>query len=159
MEQISGDTITIPFWKRKALEDMSPDEWESLCDGCGKCCLLKIEYEDTGEICYTNVACKLFDSATCRCVDYEEREEKIPDCAVITAQNIDELFWLPPSCAYRRLREGKDLEWWHPLVSKDESLIHRMGISVQDKVIPEQYVKRRHLERHIIDRVPGRNKG
>ena len=146
------------FWKQKTLEELTPEEWESLCDGCGKCCLLKIEYEDTGEICYTNVACRLLDTATCRCDNYEGRAGEVAECAVITPKNIAELAWLPPSCAYRRLYEGKDLEWWHPLVSNDPSMIHRMGISVQDKVVPEQYVKRRHLENHIIDRIPGPKK-
>ncbi len=140
-----------PFWKRKSLQEMTPQEWESLCDGCGICCLLKIEYTDTKETFYTNVSCRLLDPFTCRCADYANREQLVKECAVITPDNLAELFWLPLTCAYRRLYEGKDLDWWHPLISGDPEMVHRLGISVRQKVISEVHVKHRHLENHIID--------
>ncbi|WP_173932326.1 YcgN family cysteine cluster protein [Chelativorans sp. Marseille-P2723] len=122
-----------PFWKSKPLLAMSDAEWESLCDGCGKCCLAKLEDEDTGEILWTSVACRLFDSATCRCSDYSGRLARIPDCVQLTPENVFELGWLPSTCAYRLLAEGKELAWWHPLVSGDPETVHKAGISVRGR--------------------------
>lgn len=151
MEKIKKTDSRQNFWKLKSLQELTPQEWESLCDGCGICCLLKIEYIDTGETCYTNVACKLLNSNTCRCSHYQNRKKLLPECTVITPENLKELFWLPLTCAYRRLYEGKELEWWHPLICGDPEMVHRLGISVRQKVICETYVKHRHLENHIID--------
>ena len=106
-----------PFWKTKPLEAMSPAEWESLCDGCGKCCMSKLEDEDTGEIYWTSVGCRLFDAGLCRCTDYEHRLERVDDCVRLTPENVRTITWLPSTCAYRLVAEGKDLFWWHPLVS------------------------------------------
>lgn len=127
-----------PFWEYKSLAEMTPEEWESLCDGCGKCCLLKLEDEDTGDIAFTDIACRLLDPGRCRCTDYVNRQKKVPDCIILKPENIDSLKWMPASCAYRLLAEGKKLEWWHPLVSGDPETVHSAGISVRGRTVPEQ---------------------
>ncbi len=127
-----------PFWKAKRLEELTRDEWESLCDGCAKCCLAKLEDEDTGEIAYTNVACRLLDLGTCRCTNYPERARFVPDCITLTPENVSQLRWMPSTCAYRLLAEGRDLPDWHPLVSGDPDSVHRVGISVRGRVVPER---------------------
>jgi uncharacterized cysteine cluster protein YcgN (CxxCxxCC family) len=126
-----------PFWQTKTLEQMSPAEWESLCDGCGLCCLIRFEDEDTGEIIPTRVACKLFDDQLCRCSDYEGRKAKVPDCIKLTPGNIEDLLWMPKSCAYRRLHEGRGLASWHPLVSGDPESVHRAGVSIRGQTVSE----------------------
>jgi uncharacterized cysteine cluster protein YcgN (CxxCxxCC family) len=126
-----------PFWETKSLAEMSPAEWESLCDGCGLCCLVRFEDEDTGEIIPTRVHCKLFDAAACRCTDYEDRHRHVPDCIKLTAGNVDDLHWMPRSCAYRRLNEGKTLPRWHPLITGDPESVHRAGVSVRGQTISE----------------------
>jgi uncharacterized cysteine cluster protein YcgN (CxxCxxCC family) len=123
-----------PFWKTKPLEAMSRPEWESLCDGCGKCCMAKLEDEDTGEIYWTTVGCRLFDAGTCRCSDYKHRLAKVADCVKLTPANVRTISWLPASCAYRLVAEGKDLYWWHPLVSGNADTVHEAGISVRGRV-------------------------
>jgi len=123
-----------PFWKRKTLEQMTRAEWESLCDGCGRCCLNKLEEEGTGKIFFTDVACKLLDHDTCRCTDYRNRLKKVPDCVGLTPAEVRVLDWLPPTCAYDLLAKGKDLYWWHPLVSGDPDSVHAAGISVRGRV-------------------------
>lgn len=136
-----------PFWKRKALADMSPGEWESLCDGCAKCCLHKVEDEETGEIFETNVACRLLDLGTLRCRNYRNRARLVPDCAVLDPQNIHMLSWMPETCAYRLLAEGKDLPAWHPLVSGRAESVAEAGISVRGKVVSEREAG--PLEHHL----------
>jgi uncharacterized protein len=126
-----------PFWKTKRLEEMTVAEWESLCDGCGRCCLVRFEDEETGEISPTRVSCKLFDSNTCRCVDYARRKRHVPDCIKLTPWNIEALTWMPPSCAYRRLHEGRDLASWHPLVSGDPQSVHQAGVSMRGQTVSE----------------------
>ncbi|MEJ2364632.1 MAG: YcgN family cysteine cluster protein [Deltaproteobacteria bacterium] len=140
-----------PFWKTKPLEELTPEEWEALCDGCGRCCLHKVEYKDTGETFYTNVACHLLDTWLCRCVSYEERFSLVPTCLLMTPQKAAELAWLPPTCGYRRLALGMDLDWWHPLVSGNPDTVHQAGISVRGKVLPEEIVPLERLEEHIIE--------
>ena len=124
----------VPFWRRKGLADMTSVEWESLCDGCGRCCLNKLEDEDTGRIYYTDVGCRLLDGTTCRCKDYANRSEEVDDCLRLSPDNVAELNWLPPSCAYRLVANGRDLYWWHPLVSGDPDSVHAAGISVRGRV-------------------------
>jgi len=138
----------VPFWKRKALHEMTSPEWESLCDGCGKCCLNKLEHEVTGEILYTDVACRLLDLETCRCVNYEDRQRFVPDCRRLTPQNAGKIPWLPTTCAYRLLAEGEDLKWWHPLISGDPGTVHEAGISVFGRVVSERDTD--DLEDHVV---------
>ena len=142
-----------PFWKTKRLDEMTREEWESLCDGCGRCCLHKLRHDDTGALSFTNVACRLLDLTTCRCGDYVHRRRRVPDCVNLTPQVVAGIDWLPPSCAYRRLNEGRDLAWWHPLVSGDPETVHRAGISVQGRAVGEREAG--PLEHHIVE-WPGR---
>jgi uncharacterized protein len=128
----------IPFWKQKKLKEMSSSEWESLCDGCARCCLVKLEDEDTGRIHFTSAACKLLDGDSCRCTDYANRSKKVPDCVRLTPGNVGKLSWLPHSCAYRLLAEGKDLPWWHPLVSGRAETVREAGISVAGRTRSEE---------------------
>ncbi len=126
-----------PFWEAKSLAEMSPAEWESLCDGCGLCCLVRFEDEVTGEIIPTRVHCKLFDPYLCRCGDYENRKASVPECIKLTPGNIDDLAWMPRSCAYRRLNESKPLPRWHPLITGDPESTHKAGVSVRGQTISE----------------------
>ena len=131
---VTPEVMAKPFWKTKTLEEMSRAEWESLCDGCGKCCLSKLEDEDTGEIHWTSVGCRLFDAGTCRCHDYANRLSIVEDCVGLTPQNVATISWLPSTCAYRLLAHGEDLYWWHPLVSGDPETVHTAGISVRGRI-------------------------
>ncbi len=138
-----------PFWLTTPLEAMSSEQWESLCDGCGRCCLVKLEDEDTGRIFATDVGCRLFEAGTCRCRDYPNRSVKVPDCVTLTPEDVRTLPWLPPTCAYRLVAEGKDLPWWHPLVSGDPETVVAAGVSVRGRVfanedeVPEEEVAER----------------
>lgn len=129
-----------PFWQRKKLNELTPEEWESLCDGCGRCCLKKLEDEATGKIAYTDVACKLLDRERCRCRRYSTRRELVPDCVSLDAADVRTFDWLPTTCAYRKLAAGEPLEWWHPLVSGDTATVHEAGISVRGRTLPEELV-------------------
>lgn len=139
------------FWKTKSLAELTSEEWESLCDGCGRCCLHKVQYKDTGETFYTNVACHLLDTWLCRCLSYEERFDLVPTCLLMTPRKAAGLVWLPRTCAYRRLALGMDLDWWHPLVSGNPNTVHQAGISVRGKVLPHEMVPPDQLEDHIVE--------
>jgi uncharacterized cysteine cluster protein YcgN (CxxCxxCC family) len=143
-------TEPVPFWKHKTLREMNDAEWESLCDGCGRCCLNKLEYEDTGEILWTDIRCKLLDGDTCRCVDYENRQAEVPDCIRLTIKEVETLSWLPPTCGYRLVHEGRDLYWWHPLVSGDPETVHAAGVSVRGRTVDEREVDIEDFEDHEV---------
>jgi uncharacterized cysteine cluster protein YcgN (CxxCxxCC family) len=138
---------------------MTREEWESLCDGCGRCCLKKLEDEDTGKVVYTDVACKLLDRDRCRCLHYDERIRHVPDCVELTVDKLAKLKWLPSTCAYRRLYEGKPLEWWHPLVSGDSRTVHEAGISVRGRTLTETAIPIEELETRAIRWVKPAGKG
>lgn len=142
---------TPPFWQVKQLHEMTPQEWESLCDGCGRCCLVKLEDEDTGIIYTTDVSCRLLDCSTCRCTDYANRHQLVDDCIKLDPDNVDELGWLPATCAYRLVWEGKPLEDWHPLVSGSSETVHEAGISVRGRVTNETEVEIDDLPDRIVD--------
>lgn len=142
-----------PFWRTTPLAALSQSEWESLCDGCARCCLNKLEEEDTGEIHFTSVACTLLDGETCRCRDYEHRQAKVPDCVQLTPDAAATLAWLPPTCAYRLIAEGRDLYWWHPLVSGDPETVHQAGVSVRGRITAYEHelTALEDLEAHLAD--------
>lgn len=126
-----------PFWKRKRLWEMTEGEWESLCDGCGRCCLFKLVDEDTDEIAFTEVSCRLLDTHSCRCKSYPDRIEHVPDCVKLIPETAARTAWLPSTCAYRLVAAGQDLAWWHPLVSGDPETVHAAGISVRGRTVSE----------------------
>ncbi len=139
------------YWQKKGLEDMTRAEWEALCDGCGRCCLVKFEDEDTGAIAYTDVGCTLLDGDTCRCRDYKNRQKKVADCVRLTPEVVRTLKWLPPTCAYKLLAEGEDLPDWHPLITGDPDSVHRAGISVRKRIsASEEDLTIEELERRIV---------
>jgi hypothetical protein len=139
------------FWETIPMEEMTARQWESLCDGCGRCCLEKLEDEDTGEVFYTSVACRFLDIQTCRCTVYGGRATRAPECLFLTPGKAREVAWLPATCAYRLLTEGKKLKWWHPLVSGDPETVHQAGISVRDKIISARHIDPDCLDAYIID--------
>lgn len=140
-----------PFWK-KPLTELSQQEWESLCDGCARCCLIKLEDEETGEIHYTSIVCRYLDLETCRCTEYKERTRLVPDCLRLTSDNLEQLHWMPNSCAYRLLAEGNDLPEWHPLIAGNHQAIRDEGISACNFAIPETELSDEdELEDYLID--------
>lgn len=140
-----------PFWKTKRLTEMTVGEWESLCDGCGLCCLNKLEDWDTGEVVFTSVACRLLDGHSCRCSDYENRQATVQECIQLTPEAVNEISWLPPTCGYRLVRDGEDLYWWHPLVSGDPETVHIAGISARGRTISEMEVGVDDYEDYVVD--------
>lgn len=145
------------YWKTFPVIEWSDEEWEALCDNCGKCCLIRLEDEDTGEIYNTDVHCKLFDTHNCTCSDYANRTKNVPDCVQLTRENIYQLTWLPKTCAYRLIAEGKPLFDWHYLIAGNHKKMHERGYSVKEKSIHEKYVKEKHLPEHIVH-LPGEDR-
>lgn len=137
------------FWKTKRLDEMSAYEWEQLCDGCGRCCLVRLEDEESGQFFTTRLACRQLDIGQCKCSNYEKRHEIVADCIALTPENIRGLDWIPESCAYRRLAEGRELAWWHPLVSGNAESVHEAGISVREQAISEDKVPIEKIEDYI----------
>lgn len=143
------------FWETVPLKAMTPAEWEALCDGCGKCCLNKLEYDDTGEVEFTRIACRLLDGETCRCSKYETRRDFVPDCVQLTPKSLPKVaYWLPRTCAYRLLHEGKSLHDWHYLISGDPEAVHLAGVSVKGWTIPETEVPEDDWDEYTIEERP-----
>nr|WP_245416545.1 YcgN family cysteine cluster protein [Pseudochrobactrum asaccharolyticum] len=149
------DVMSKPFWQTKTLRELNKQEWESLCDGCGQCCLHKLQDDDTDEIYGTGVACTLLDGTSCQCSDYPNRRKTVPDCVFLTPEIIETVRWLPETCGYRRVSEGRDLDWWHPLVSGSKDTVHEAGISVRGKItaydhdLPDEEAFLKHMTGHI----------
>lgn len=142
--------MTEPFWKTKSLAELSTSEWESLCDGCARCCLHKLEDEDTGDVYYTAVVCRYL-NGDCRCSEYDRRNSLVPDCVVLDPDRVEEFTWLPSTCAYRLVAEGKDLYWWHPLISGRRETVQEAGIAVEGKgVMSDAHVHPEDYQEHII---------
>ncbi len=139
----------VPFWKNKQLSEFTHEEWESLCDRCGKCCVLKLEDVDTKTVYYTDVACKLLDCQSGRCTDYARRKQHVPDCILLTPETIEQLAWMPKTCAYRLVYEGQNLPDWHPLISGNTDTVMRAGHSVAGLVLPEGSVEDEDMAEHI----------
>lgn len=138
------------FWRNTPLDKMSDRQWESLCDGCARCCMIKLEDEDTAEVHYTALVCDLLDEDSCRCTRYPQRHELVPDCVVLTPQRAADFHWLPVTCAYRTLAEGRPLQWWHPLVSGNQASVVEAGISVKDRVVHESTVHEEEQQDMIV---------
>ena len=144
-----SSTHRAPYWQRKSLHEMSQSEWEGLCDGCGKCCVHKLQEDDTGVIHVSNIVCRLLDTDSCQCSNYPKRKKLVPDCVVLTPDLASELEWLPSTCAYRLVAEGEDLPDWHPLKTKDPESVHRAGVSVRGRVISEREAG--PLDQHLVE--------
>lgn len=149
--QSGNERLQLAFWDEKTLEEMTVVEWESLCDGCGRCCLMKLEDEDTSEIFTSDVHCRLLDGESCKCSDYPNRLAKVPDCIKLNPENVRSISWIPKTCAYRRIAEGKGLAWWHPLISGDPETVIAVGVSVRGRTINEDKVKPGEWESHLAD--------
>ncbi|MEM8655951.1 MAG: YcgN family cysteine cluster protein [Pseudomonadota bacterium] len=151
-DPIDRNGLSPRFWEKKPIQKLTRKEWEALCDGCGKCCLNKLEDEDTGAVALTRVACRLLDDETCRCAHYETRHQFVPDCIVLKPSNIEEhLYWIPQTCAYRLVYEGKPLFDWHPLISGTAETVHAAGVSMRGQTYSEFDIADEDWEEHIID--------
>lgn len=151
-DPINRTGLAKKFWERKPLAKMNDAEWEALCDGCGKCCLNKLEDEETGQVELTCVACRLFDDDSCRCSQYDIRHQFVPECIVLKPENIDShAYWMPKTCAYRLLWQGKPLYDWHPLISGTPQSVHDAGISMQNRTVSEYETADEDWEDHIIE--------
>lgn len=151
-DPIQRDGLRAKFWEKKALTELSQKEWEALCDGCGKCCLNKLEDEDSGQVALTRVACRLLDDSTCRCSQYDIRHQFIPECISLTPDNLDShAYWMPETCAYRRLWKGEALPDWHPLLTGTSESVHEAGVSVKDMTVSEFEIPMDEWEDYIIE--------
>ncbi|HCY48626.1 MAG TPA: YcgN family cysteine cluster protein [Alphaproteobacteria bacterium] len=137
------------FWEEKSLNDMSPEEWESLCDHCGRCCLVRLIDDDTEELLTTNIVCRAYDQQNKQCGCYAYRHKEVPECLKLTAENVLTEDWIPSTCAYRRLAEGRDLAFWHPLLAGDSRKMDELGISITNRVVGEQTVRPENYEDHV----------
>ncbi|MEM0954500.1 MAG: YcgN family cysteine cluster protein [Pseudomonadota bacterium] len=138
------------FWEHKSLAQMTDSEWESLCDGCARCCLHKLEDADSGEVFYTGIRCRYLHENSCRCSDYPRRSELVPHCIDLRRENLDALHWLPASCAYRRLHEGKPLLNWHPLISGSTETVHEAGVSIRGRALSDEFVHPDGYDEHVV---------
>ena len=155
MQVARMENLRPKFWETVPLSKMTPEEWEALCDGCGKCCLNKLEYEDTGEVAYTRVACRLFDDGTCRCSNYENRKSIVPECVFLSPKTLPKIaYWMPATCAYKLLFQKKPLPDWHPLLTGDPESTHASGNSVRGWTIPEFEVPEDDWDQYTIDETP-----
>jgi hypothetical protein len=146
------DSLRPKFWETVPLTRLNRAEWEALCDGCGKCCMNKLEDEDTGEVVLTRVACRLFDDTTCQCAQYPIRHQFVPECIVLKPTNMDaNLYWMPETCAYKLRWQGKPLYDWHPLISGRADSVHDAGVSMQSRTVPEFEIPEEDWEDHIIE--------
>ncbi len=143
-------TLRPDFWKHYRLHELNPLEWEALCDGCGLCCLVKLEDEDTGKVVYTKVACQLLDCETGKCSNYEQRHRFVPDCIQLTADTVQQMYWLPQSCAYKRLAHGRPLPTWHYLNTGSRQSVIDAKKSVAGRCISEQSIHEDDLENHVV---------
>jgi uncharacterized cysteine cluster protein YcgN (CxxCxxCC family) len=150
MTRMTGNNVQLPFWRQHAISDLTDEQWESLCDGCGKCCLHKLQDEDSGEVFYTRVACDLLDTKSGRCSDYSHRFERVSDCMDVRHMQPEQMAWLPATCAYRLIAEGEDLPDWHHLVSGRPGLVHKATCSVRGRSKRESEVDMNDLEAHVI---------
>ncbi len=151
-DPIDRDGLKARFWERKPLKKMTPQEWEALCDGCGKCCLNKLEDEETGKVALTRVACRLLDDDSCRCAHYDNRHQFVPDCIVLRPDNLDtHAYWMPETCAYRLLWQGDPLPNWHPLISGTPNSVHDAGISVRGITLSEFDIPEEEWDEHVIE--------
>jgi len=151
-DAIDRSGLRARFWETQPMDRMTREEWEALCDGCGKCCLNKLEDEDTGEVALTRVACRLFDDTTCQCAQYSIRHQFVPECIVLKPQTLDtNIYWMPDTCAYKLLWQGKPLFDWHPLISGNVQSVHDAGVSMQSRTVPEFEIDEDDWEDHIIE--------
>ncbi len=139
-----------PFWEMKTLDELTPAQWEALCDGCGRCCLQKLKHATTAKVDYTSVACRLLDLETCRCTAYPERRRLVRDCLALRPASIPIMHWLPKTCAYRLIARGKPLPDWHPLISGDPQSVHQAGISIRHKAISETEIDPGRIEDYVL---------
>lgn len=142
---------TLPYWESKTLTEMNREEWEGLCDGCGKCCMIKLEDEETSLIHYTSVVCRYLNQAKCTCTVYSTRKKLVPTCVVLQPNELDNLYWMPSTCAYRLLHEGRKLPVWHPLITGNRQAMKNSGNTVTGRVLSEEFVHDEDLEAHIVD--------
>jgi uncharacterized protein len=153
-DPIPRDHLRPRFWE-KPLTSLTPREWEALCDGCGRCCLNKLEDEETGEVAFTRLACRLLDDESCRCTQYDIRRQFVPECVFLAPKTIKDIaYWLPSSCAYRLRWQGEALPDWHPLISGDPESVHRAGQSVRGWTVPEYEVPEEDWEDYVIEGEP-----
>ena len=149
------EKLRLKFWETVPLSKMTPEEWEALCDGCGKCCLNKLEYEDTGEVAYTRVACRLFDDGSCRCSNYENRKSIVPECVFLSPKTLPKIaYWMPATCAYKLLFQKKPLPDWHPLLTGDPNSTHKAGMSMRGLTVSEAVVPEDDWEDYLIEETP-----